>query len=135
MRAVSIVAISCAALVACSSASGGSSDDTVLRIAYWGDGTGAKPDAVWTLRCDPAGGTLAQPGRACRRLATGGPGLFAPLSPKMACTQIYGGPQRARVTGRIEGRRLWATFARNDGCEIHRWSRVSPWLLPRGGIT
>jgi hypothetical protein len=135
MRAVLITAITCAALVACSSASGGSGSDTVLRIAYWEDGTGTKPDAVWTLRCDPARGTLAQPARACRRLAAAGTALFAPLPAKMACTQIYGGPQRARVTGLVEGKRVWAAFARNDGCEIHRWSRVSPWLLPPGGIT
>jgi hypothetical protein len=49
------------------------------------------------------------------------------------CTQIYGGPQVARVTGRIDGRRVWATLGRTDGCEISRWDRLSPWLLPAGG--
>jgi hypothetical protein len=135
MRAVPMFMATCMALVACSAASGGSAQDTALRIAYWEDGTGVRPDAVWTLRCDPAGGTLTLPARACRRLAAGGPGLFAPVSPTAVCTQIYGGPQRARVTGVLEGKRIWALFARSDGCHIARWARVSPWLLPPGGIT
>ena len=135
MRAALTIATTCVALAACSAASGGSTSGTTLRIAYWEDGTGLKPDAVWTLRCDPAGGTLLLPSRACRKLAVGGAALFAPASEKMACTQIYGGPQRARVTGLRNGRRIWATFSRTDGCQIHRWARVSPWLLPPGGIT
>ena len=53
----------------------------------------------------------------------------------MACTQIYGGPQMARVVGTIAGRRVWATFNRTDGCQISRWERLSPWLLPAGGVT
>lgn len=135
MRAVLILAATCIALAACSAALGGSTSGTTLRIAYWEGGTGVKPDAVWTLRCDPAGGTLHSPARACRKLAAGGPALFAPLSPKLVCTEIYGGPQRARVTGFLEGKRIWATFTRSNGCHISRWARVSPWLLPPGGIT
>lgn len=125
----------CLVLVACSAASAGSAERTSLRIAYWEEGAGSEPDRVWTLRCGPAAGTLSQPARACRRLDVGGRALFAPTPPRMACTQIYGGPQRARVTGLLEGERVWAMFSRTDGCEIHRWSRVSPWLLPPGGIT
>jgi hypothetical protein len=128
--------VTCLALVACSAASGAATGaGTSLRIAYWEDGTGARPDRVWTLRCDPATGTVDRPSQACRRLAGGGPALFAPVSPKVACTQIYGGPQRARVTGVLAGQRVWATFSRSDGCQIARWAKLSPWLLPPGGIT
>jgi hypothetical protein len=42
----------------------------------------------------------------------------------IACIEIYGGPQVARVTGTFRGRRVWATFRRTDGCEIARWNRV-----------
>jgi hypothetical protein len=42
----------------------------------------------------------------------------------MACTAIYGGPQRARVTGRLRGYPVRATFNRTNGCEIARWDRV-----------
>ena len=135
MRAIVVLAVTCVTLVACSSAVGGSAAPTSLRIAYWEEGMGATPDAVWTLRCDPAAGSLARPARACSRLEEGGRALFVPLPPDAVCTQIYGGPQRARVTGVLEGRRVWATFSRSDGCQIARWAKVSPWLLPPGGIT
>jgi len=135
MRAVLALLAVCVGLVACSTASGGPSSGTWLRIAYWEDGMGAKPDASWTLRCDPEGGSLARTARACARLDAGGRALFAPLSPNAVCTQIYGGPQRARVTGMLDGSPVWATFSRSNGCHIARWARVSPWLLPPGGVT
>ena len=69
------------------------------------------------------------------RLATGGVGLFAPTPRNIACTEIYGGPQRARIVGTVSGRRVWATFTRTNGCEIARWQRISPWLVPPGGVT
>ena len=87
----------------------------------------------WTLRCRPAGGTLPRRVRACAKLKAGGAKLFAPLSREAVCTQIYGGPQVARVTGKVGAKRISATFSRTDGCQIDRWSKVSPWLLPPGG--
>jgi len=113
----------------------GAPPTTSLRIAYWEDGSGTTPDAVWTLRCNPARGSLALPARACKRLAAGGAKLFAPVRPDTVCTQIYGGPQRARVVGVLAGRRIWSTFTRTNGCEIGRWQGLSPWLLPPGGVT
>jgi hypothetical protein len=107
---------------------------TSLRISYW-EGSGQKPDVAWTLRCDPASGSLVRPARACRRLAAGGATLFAPIPPDTACTEIYGGPQRARVVGTVTGKYIWATFVRTNGCEIDRWQRISPWLVPPGGVT
>ena len=35
-----------------------------------------------------------------------------------ACTQQFGGPERARVTGRLEGRRVDVELDRADGCAI-----------------
>jgi hypothetical protein len=46
----------------------------------------------------------------------------------MACTQIYGGPEEASITGTIRGQRIDATFKRTDGCEITRWKKVEPLL-------
>jgi hypothetical protein len=108
---------------------------TSLRITYWQDS--AKPSATvtWTLHCAPPRGTLSRPARACARLEAGGAKLFAPLPKNIVCTEIYGGPQKARVVGTVSGKRVWATVARRNGCEIDRWQRVSPWLLPPGGIT
>ena len=49
---------------------------------------------------------------------------FAPVPRGIACTQIFGGPQVAVVTGTFRGRRLRATFTRRDGCEVARWEAV-----------
>jgi hypothetical protein len=101
---------------------------TSLTVTYWASGAGKH--ATWTLRCGPAGGTVPEPRVACARLASGGRRLFAPVPKNAVCAQIYGGPQVALVVGVVQGRRVWARFARRDGCEIARWNRLSPWLLP-----
>jgi hypothetical protein len=135
MRGIAALALSVGALVACSSLQAGTSASTSLRVSYWEDGSGGAPDSVWTLRCNPAGGSLARPARACKKLAAGGVKLFASFPPDTACTEIYGGPQRARIVGTVAGKRVWTTLTRTNGCEISRWARVSPWLLPPGGVT
>jgi hypothetical protein len=134
MRGVAVLALAVVALAAGSAGSAGSWTAS-LRIAYWEDGSGDTPDAVWTLRCNPTGGTLARPVRACRKLALGGAALFASTPPDTACTQVYGGPQRARIVGTVGGKRISTTVTRANGCEIGRWKRLSPWLLPPGGVT
>jgi len=47
-----------------------------------------------------------------------------------ACTQIYGGPQTARITGTIDGRRVDRMFKRTNGCAIEEYARVSKILPP-----
>jgi Subtilisin inhibitor-like len=134
MRAVLVAALVAGALAAAASPSAATSAETALRITYWEDSARAAVSVTWTLRCNPARGTLARPAVACKRLVTGGLKLFAPLRDDAACTQIYGGPQKARVVGTLAGRQVWATFTRTNGCEIARWSGISPWLVPPGGI-
>jgi hypothetical protein len=135
MRALVVLLVAAVALTACAAGSAGSPGATALKVTYWENGRDGSAPVVWTLRCDPARGTLPRPVRACRRLAAGGPKLFAPVPPDTACTEIYGGPQVARVVGIVQGTRIWTTFTRVNGCEIERWNRVSPWLLPSGGVT
>jgi hypothetical protein len=94
-----------------------------LHISVWPSGSRSRQSVRWTLRCGPPGGTLPRRERACRRLlALERP--FSPVPRGTACTQIYGGPQVARVRGRLRGRRISAEFSRTDGCEISRWDRV-----------
>jgi hypothetical protein len=94
---------------------------TTLTITLWPDGRG-EPSKAWTLRCAPAAGTLPRAGRACSSLAAlRNP--FAPVPADAACTEIYGGPAVALVTGRHRGRRIHARFSRTDGCQISRWQR------------
>ena len=109
-----------AAAVALASGSAGAQTD--LRITAWPRGPENGNARVWRLRCEPAGGTLPRPAAACRRLARV-PRPFAPVPDGMACTQVFGGPQIARVVGVYRGRRVWVTFRRTDGCEIDRWNR------------
>jgi hypothetical protein len=134
MRRVVVSGLALISLSAGTSASAGAST-TALRISYWKDSARAAATVTWTLRCNPARGTLPRPARACARLEAGGATLFAPLPDNIVCTEIYGGPQKARIVGTVRGKRVWATFARRNGCEIDRWQRLSPWLLPPGGIT
>ena len=94
-----------------------------LRIVVWPEGPDRGGARTWVLRCGPAGGTLPRPAAACRRLAAVQQ-PFARVPENIACIEIYGGPQVARVTGTFRGRRVWATFRRTDGCEIARWNRV-----------
>jgi hypothetical protein len=135
MRALVLLAIA-AALVACgsSTAADSASPASSLTVTYWPQGTAAGAKKTWTLACAPARGTLARPLVACRKLAAGGAKLFAPLPKDMMCTDIYGGPQVARVAGKVKGLRVFAQFSRQNGCQIERWNRLSPWLLPPGGV-
>lgn len=46
------------------------------------------------------------------------------------CTQQYGGPQRARITGTWRGKKVDARFDRTDGCQIARWNRLDAVFTP-----
>jgi len=41
-----------------------------------------------------------------------------PDDPTQACTLVYGGPEKARVTGTLEGETVDVTVTRSDGCGI-----------------
>lgn len=45
-----------------------------------------------------------------------------------ACTEIYGGPDIATVTGTLEGAPVKASFHRNNGCGIADWETFLPML-------
>lgn len=42
------------------------------------------------------------------------------------CTEIYGGPETATVTGTLGARPVKRTFSRTNGCEISRFDKASP---------
>ena len=109
------------------------SSSTSLVITYAEDAAKPGTRVRWTLRCDPTGGSHPRRAAACRELQRIGWRAFAPVPPDMACTELYGGPQVAIVSGRVAGRRVWAKLTRIDGCQIARWSRVRS-LLPPGGV-
>ena len=49
------------------------------------------------------------------------------------CTEIYGGPQTATVTGTFRGEPVSAEFSRTNGCEIARWDGHVALLVETGG--
>ncbi|MCO6007404.1 SSI family serine proteinase inhibitor [Actinoallomurus purpureus] len=80
---------------------------------------------TWTLTCDPVGGDLPKAKEACAALAAAaaaGKDPFAPTPKDQMCTQIYGGPETATVTGTWNGKKIDTTFSRRNGCEIKRWA-------------
>jgi hypothetical protein len=129
MRARVLLAAIVAATAVVSAAAGAGEGVTALRIAYFEDGREPETRIVWTLRCDPVGGTHPRRTAACRELRRLGWQTLRPVPPDVACTQIYGGPQVAVVTGLIDGRRVWAKLRRTDGCQIDRWER-NRFLVP-----
>ncbi|MBA3333466.1 MAG: hypothetical protein H0U30_05695 [Actinobacteria bacterium] len=125
-----MVGLGVVALFLAASGAASTSSVTALKVTYWSNGANESESKTWTLRCEPAGGTVARPGVACRKLVVGGRKLFAPVPRSAICTEIYGGPDTTRIIGVVAGRRVWATFTLTNGCHIDRWSRFSPWLLP-----
>jgi Subtilisin inhibitor-like len=93
---------------------------------------GSGQTKTWRLTCDPPGGTHPNPTAACRSLEMNGAAALPPVAKDKACTQIYGGPETATITGTWQGERVISRFARNDGCQINRW-KLMEGLLPRGG--
>lgn len=75
----------------------------------------------YTLGCSPTSGNHPNRWAACRLLLKQGAKLFVPVPADAACTMIYGGPQKAIVKGTWNGKRISATFTRDNGCTIAKW--------------
>ena len=98
---------------------------TSVEVTLWPEGReGSRPERV-VLQCEPAGGSHPLAEEACAALAQE-EGALEPVPGDVACTQIYGGPQEARIAGVVGGRAVDAMFSRNNGCEIDRWDRLAP---------
>ena len=65
----------------------------------------------------------------CRRLSELTGFLTSPPARGRACAEVFGGPAKARISGRIDGRRVDRRLARTDACETADWDRVDA-LLP-----
>ncbi|TLM75168.1 serine protease inhibitor [Pseudarthrobacter sp. NamB4] len=78
--------------------------------------------------------TVTDPGAALAAVEKYGEDIFFPRpGPPKLCTQQYGGPQVAVVTGTFHGRTVESVFTRTDGCEISRWKAMAPLLGSAGG--
>lgn len=71
--------------------------------------------------------TVSDPAAACEVLAKSGEAVFFALpDPNRMCTQQYGGPQKARVTGTLDGKPVDKEFSLTDGCRIAEWQAMQP---------
>lgn len=111
---------------------GGAGDGTRLTIEV--DATGEGAVTTWTLGCDPVDGDHPDAESACALLAERGAGAFAPVPAGQMCTQIYGGPQVAEVTGTVDGTAVATSFSRENGCEIARWDDLEALLGSPEGL-
>ena len=136
MRRLAPIAFVALTALALLSACGGDDDGgstaaggpTALEVELWPAGEGQGAAVTATLTCDPAGGDLPDPAAACAALAAEADALD-PVPADTACTELYGGPEQARITGTLAGAPVDAVLSRGNGCEIDRWERLLP-LLP-----
>lgn len=112
-----------------------------VRVENVGDksqGAGVPiPEAIPCDRSLPATcrGTITCPAayddvddqQLCAWLAREGAELLTQPPPQQqVCTQVYGGPEVATVTGNVDGEEVDARFTRTNGCEIARFDEASP---------
>lgn len=73
---------------------------------------------------------------ACAALQAN-PSILAPSTQgtAQACTQQYGGPQKATVTGVVDAVAVDAAFARTNGCEISAWEAAKDVLGTADGAS
>jgi hypothetical protein len=91
-----------------------------LDVSFSGSPTTAA--AHYTLRCDPAGGTVTDPAAACARLMRD-TSLFGPLPAHVACPMIMANAGRATVTGSYLGHPVHETVV-DGGCDLSRWAKL-----------
>jgi hypothetical protein len=128
------------ALAGCSD-DGGGSGDVVVGPGEGGPRSGltvtvdpGDGDSVqWSLECGPPGGTHPDPEAACAAIEAN-LDVLEPLPADVICTEIYGGPETARVEGLWEGERVVVSLSRTNGCEIDRWDRWLPVVVEGGGL-
>lgn len=122
-------------LSACASEAGGGAGSggspaptTSLRVEF--RATAGSEPVTAILTCGPPGGTHLHAKEACAALAKHSDAL-GPVPQDVACTEIYGGPETAAVSGILDGGRIQAQFNRTNGCEIARWEALAPLLRLR----
>lgn len=127
--AVALLLISACGAGSDERAAAGPPPATELRIEFSPRGERGETRTA-TLTCDPAGGTHPRAAAACAAL-TGHPEALERVPRNAVCTQIYGGPEKAVVTGTFESRSILARFDRTNGCQISRWDALEPLLRLR----
>ncbi|MET1156091.1 SSI family serine proteinase inhibitor [Arthrobacter sp.] len=114
----------------------GTAMDADLTIVLTSAGSEARVERKLVCRdSQPAdGSTVRDADAACAALSKHGEKVFFELPDRnRICTQQYGGPQQARVTGTISGREVDKQFSLTDGCQISEWNSMQALLGSRAG--
>jgi Subtilisin inhibitor-like len=90
-----------------------------LSVSFSGS-AGIAPEH-FTLRCEPAGGTVSDPAAACAKLMKRGASLFGPMPVRVACPMIMASARRVTVTGTYLGRPVHELVV-DGGCDLSRWA-------------
>jgi hypothetical protein len=105
-------------------------DDELMIVLDRGDGT--EPEH-YTLSCGGVpDGDHPDASAACAHLE----GLeepFVALPTDMVCTEQYGGPETAQITGRWHAADVDLDLSRTNGCRIAQWESLGPVLPPVDG--
>jgi hypothetical protein len=140
MRASALIALVLALFVAAcgDEASSSGAGQTVNLTLTVSDGQGK--DAKATLKCDESsaeGTGFLESGAddACRNARDLEKLLTTQPPEDRACTQIYGGPQKARITGTFGDKDVTRELTRNNGCGIEEWKQADALLSPSGVTT
>jgi hypothetical protein len=105
-----------------------------LTVLY-DDGSGRKTTGTLTCRGAERRAAGALAGRAsaaelCAQARGNAELLTTKPDRRRTCTQIYGGPQTAVVTGTIGGEKVDRRFTRTNGCELADFARAARLLQP-----
>ena len=105
-----------------------------LTVLY-DDGSGRKTSGTLTCRGADRHAEGALQGRAsAAELCAQARGVSELLTSEpdagRACTQVYGGPETAVVTGMIDGQKIERRFTRTNGCELADYTRAAGLLQP-----
>lgn len=98
------------------------------------------PEVDYTLVCSsgmPAGESSHPNAAAACAALKANPAILAPAAPGTVqpCTQQYGGPQKATITGMVDGVAVDSSFTRINGCEISAWNAAKDVLGASGGAS
>jgi hypothetical protein len=130
-----LVAVLAVGGVACGEDSSAGDSKTVNLTVKVSDGNGKTTQG--TLACDGGsakGGGFLEDGAEehCRDALAMEKLLTSEPASDRVCTQLYGGPQTARITGTFGAQDVARSLKRTNGCEIEDWKQANALLAPSG---
>ena len=107
-------------------------DQTKVELSIFIRANGIDESAHYTLNCSGSAAAKTsehpQPSEACELLATS-PQILDPAPANQMCTEQYGGPATALVTGTRDGKGVNREFNLKNGCGIADWNNALPLLV------